>query len=107
MLKPIYYTSRMIQGPKERYSDIEKVTLAFMTTARKLRAYFFSHRVMLQTNMPLRQVLGKPDMSGRMVKWVIELNEYDVDFEPRVAIKAQALADFIQESTRVDLGGKY
>lgn len=38
---------------------------------------------------------------------VVELNEYDVDFEPRVAIKAQVLANFIQETTRVDLGGKF
>ncbi|XP_057766647.1 uncharacterized protein LOC130987060 [Salvia miltiorrhiza] len=35
-----------------------------------------------------------------MVKWAVELGEYDVEYEPRMAIKAQALADFIQETTR-------
>ncbi|XP_057780009.1 uncharacterized protein LOC130998614 [Salvia miltiorrhiza] len=35
-----------------------------------------------------------------MVKWAVELGEYDVEYEPRTAIKAQALADFIQETTR-------
>lgn len=39
-------------------------------------------------------------MLGRMVKWAIELSEYDVEFEPRAAIKAQALADFMQKTTR-------
>ncbi|XP_057790920.1 uncharacterized protein LOC131008033 [Salvia miltiorrhiza] len=34
-----------------------------------------------------------------MVKWAIELSEYDVDFESRTTIKAQALADFVQETT--------
>ncbi|XP_057786780.1 uncharacterized protein LOC131004173 [Salvia miltiorrhiza] len=35
-----------------------------------------------------------------MVKWAVELGKYDVEYEPRMAIKAQALADFIQETTR-------
>ncbi|XP_057803219.1 uncharacterized protein LOC131018518 [Salvia miltiorrhiza] len=35
-----------------------------------------------------------------MVKWAVELGEYDVEYEPITAIKAQALADFIQETTR-------
>lgn len=91
----------MIQGLEARYSDTEKATLAVMVTARKLRHYFLSHKVVVRTNIPLKQILGKPDLSGRMVKWAIELSEYNVDFETRTAIKAQALADFLQETTRV------
>lgn len=46
--------------------------------------------------------MGRPDLSGRMVKWaVVELGEYDVEFEPITAIKAQALVDFIQELARL------
>jgi len=32
-----------------------------------------------------------------MVKWAIELAPYGINYEPRRAIKAQALADFITE----------
>jgi len=32
-----------------------------------------------------------------MVKWAIELAPYDIKYEPRRAIKAQALANFIAE----------
>lgn len=35
-----------------------------------------------------------------MVKWAIELSEYDVEFEARTTIKVQALTDFLQETTR-------
>ncbi|XP_057770645.1 uncharacterized protein LOC130990428 [Salvia miltiorrhiza] len=98
--RPIYFVSRVIQGPELNYSEIEKATLAVMVTARKLRPYFLSHRVVVRTALPFRQVLGRPDLSGRMVKWAVELGEYDVEYEPRMAIKAQALADFIQETTR-------
>ncbi|XP_075521386.1 uncharacterized protein LOC142554609 [Primulina tabacum] len=32
-----------------------------------------------------------------MVKWTVELGEYDIEYKPRVAIKAQALTDFLIE----------
>nr|XP_027086382.1 uncharacterized protein LOC113708109 [Coffea arabica] len=49
------------------------------------------------TDQPLKQILSKPEASGRMVRWAVELSEYDLSFQPRTAIKAQALADFIAE----------
>ncbi|XP_073129012.1 uncharacterized protein [Henckelia pumila] len=38
-----------------------------------------------------------PDASGRLVKWSVELGEYDIEYQPRKAIKAQALSDFLTE----------
>jgi hypothetical protein len=37
----------------------------------------------------------------RMVKWAIELAEFDLQFAPQHAIKSQALADFVAEWTSV------
>jgi len=34
-----------------------------------------------------------------MVQWAIELSQFDIEYHPRTAIKAQALADFITEFT--------
>ena len=39
------------------------------------------------------------DASGRLLKWAVELNTFDLAFDPRKAIKVQALADFIVELT--------
>ncbi|GAV59952.1 hypothetical protein CFOL_v3_03483, partial [Cephalotus follicularis] len=50
------------------------------------------------TDKPLRQVLAKPDTSGRLIKWSVELGEYDVKFEARPAIKSQVLADFVGDN---------
>jgi hypothetical protein len=36
---------------------------------------------------------------GRIVKWSVELGEFDLEFCPRQAIKSQILADFISEWT--------
>ncbi|XP_065630412.1 uncharacterized protein LOC136067902 [Quercus suber] len=43
--------------------------------------------------------MGKPEAAGRMVQWAIELSQFNVEYHPRTAIKAQALADFIAEFT--------
>ncbi|XP_016168857.1 uncharacterized protein LOC107611447 [Arachis ipaensis] len=43
------------------------------------------------------QVLQKPDLAGRMMTWAIELSQYDLRYESRHAIKAQAMADFLVE----------
>lgn len=35
------------------------------------------------------------DTSDRLLRWATELSEYDMEFYPRTAIKAQALEDFV------------
>ncbi|CAL8164336.1 unnamed protein product [Prunus armeniaca] len=41
----------------------------------------------------------KPETFGRLVKWAIELREFDVQFKPRPGEKGQAVANFISELT--------
>jgi len=48
-------------------------------------------------DLPIYKVLQKPEVASRMVRWVVELSEFDVQYEPRGSIKGQAYADFIVE----------
>ncbi|XP_040374696.1 uncharacterized protein LOC121052853 [Rosa chinensis] len=95
---PVYYAGKGYTGAESRYPDIEKVALALLVSARKLRHYFQAHSITVFTNHPLRQVLQKPETSGRLIKWAIELGEFDIKYQPRTAIKGQAAVDFISES---------
>ena len=44
-----------------------------------------------------------------MVQWAIELSQFDIEYKPRTAIKAQALVDFVAEFTitNPDLKAEY
>ncbi|XP_016164260.1 uncharacterized protein LOC107606747 [Arachis ipaensis] len=97
--QPIYFVSRALQGAELRYSKLEKLVLTLLTSSRRLRQYFQGHRVVVRTDQAIRQVLQKPDLAGRMMTWAIELSQYDFQYEPRHAIKAQAMADFLVEVT--------
>ncbi|KAL0438686.1 UNVERIFIED_CONTAM: hypothetical protein Slati_2351600 [Sesamum latifolium] len=65
---PIYYVSKVLNGAEGRYTPIKKMALALVVTARRLHSYFLSHPIGVKTNTPLKQTLGKPDTSERLVK---------------------------------------
>ena len=97
--KSVYYTSRALRGAKERYPQIEKLAFALITASRKLRHYFQAHIINVMTDHPLKKAMNKLEAAGRLIQWVVELSEFDIRYQPRHAIKAQALADFITEFT--------
>lgn len=78
---------------------LEKISLAVMIAARKLRPYFDAHTIQVLSNHPLEKALQKLDTPGRLLRWAVELSELEVEHKPRTAIKAQALADFIVEAS--------
>ncbi|KAK3038390.1 hypothetical protein RJ639_030290 [Escallonia herrerae] len=100
--RPVYYISKVLQDVETRYPRIDKVALALVISARKLRPYFQSHTVVVLTDQPLGKVLQSPDASGILVNWSVELGEFDIKYKPRTTINAQALSDFVVECTIPD-----
>nr|POE58897.1 gypsy retrotransposon integrase-like protein 1 [Quercus suber] len=78
---------------------MEKLAFALITASRKLRHYFQAHVINVMTDCPLKKVTNKLEAAGRLIQWAVELSEFDIKYQPRHAIKAQALADFIAEFT--------
>ena len=98
----VYYTSQAFQGAKAKYSHMEKMAFSLIVASRKLRLYFQAHSIIVMTNQPIRKAMSKLDAAGRMVQQAIELSQFDIEYRPRIAIKAQALVDFIMEFTLPD-----
>ena len=49
------------------------------------------------TDHPLKKAMNNLEAVGRLIQWAVELSEFDIRYQPRHAIKAQALTDFIAE----------
>ena len=99
MQQPVYYCSRALRGAEEKYPKMEKLILVLVTTSRKLQPYFQAHTVEVPIEYPMKQTLHKPEISGRLIKWAIELSEFDIRYKPRTTVKEQILVYFIMEFT--------
>jgi hypothetical protein len=67
---------------------------ALLVTSRKLWNYYQAHKIKVVSAFPLSKIL-------RIIKWSIELGEFDLKFCPRQAIKSQVITDFVSEWTEI------
>ena len=76
---------------------IEKVALALITLARRLKLYFQSNQVVVKMNYVIKQVLRNPELVGMMVAWFVELSKFDIQYQPRGLMKIQFMDAFLAE----------
>ncbi|GJR93347.1 reverse transcriptase domain-containing protein [Tanacetum coccineum] len=99
---PIYFVSLALQGPEINYTPMEKLILALVSASKRLKRYFQAHTIIVITDQPIKQILSNPEVTGRLLKWSFELEEYDIHYRPRTSVKGQILADFIVERPKDD-----
>jgi RNase H-like domain found in reverse transcriptase len=86
----------MMVGAEHGYSPIEKHCLALIFAVKKLRHYMLAHKVIIISKVdPLKYLMTRPMLTGRLAKWAIILTEFDITYMPQKAIKGQASADFL------------
>ena len=81
---------------------MEKLAFALVMVARKLKPYSQTHTIVVLTDQPLKRAISSFEAAGRMALWVIELSEFDIQYDPRTTVKGQAVADFIAEYTQLE-----
>ena len=74
---------------------MEQTALALRSATQKLHPYFQAYLVVVLTDQPLCNILHKSDLTGRMLQWAIELSEYGIEYQPRLSMKGQVMADFV------------
>nr|GEX81974.1 reverse transcriptase domain-containing protein [Tanacetum cinerariifolium] len=94
---PVYFMSRALQDPELNYTPMEKLVLALVCAAKRLRRYFQVHPIVVITDQPIKQVISRPDVAGQLQKWSVMLREHNIIYRSWTYVKGQILADFIVE----------
>ncbi|KAG9458349.1 hypothetical protein H6P81_002857 [Aristolochia fimbriata] len=96
--RSLYYLSRMLEGTELNYTQIEKTCLALVFAIQKLWHYLFPHSMNLISRAdPLKYIMSRPILSGRLAKWALLLSKFEINFVPQHTIKGQALANFLAD----------
>ena len=81
------------------YSIIEKACLAVVFASHKLRHYILTHTMWLVAKIdPLKYFLSKASLIGRLVKWVMILSEFDIQYVELKSIKGHVIADQLEDT---------
>jgi hypothetical protein len=78
---------------------MENVMYAVLMASRKLQHYFQSYDIIVPSSQPLKDIIRKREVLGRIGKWAAELNKFVIEFVHRSSIQSQALANFIADWT--------
>lgn len=63
----VYFVRKVLKGAETHYQKIEQLALAVVMTAKKLRQFFQGHPIIVKINYPIKRILKKPDLLGRMM----------------------------------------
>jgi hypothetical protein len=99
----VYYLSRNLVGPQLKYSHVEKLALDVVHAVQRLQHYIFLCRttVVADVNLfqyiPTRRIIG-----GKHNKWIVILQEFDLDFDSTKSKKSLVFAELISDFPRLD-----
>jgi hypothetical protein len=77
----IYYLSHGLIGPELNYSHVEKLSLAVVHVVQRLRHYILLRKTIVVVNVnPFQYILTQRIIGGKYNKWIVILQEFDLDF---------------------------
>ena len=77
--RAIYYLSKRMLEYECKYLMIERLCLALVWATRRLRHYVTEYSILLVSRLdPLRYLFDKPVLTGRLMRWLVLLTEFDI-----------------------------
>ena len=63
------------------YIMIERLCLALVWATRRLRHYVIEYSILLVSRLdPLRYLFDRPILTGRLMRWLVLLIEFDIQY---------------------------
>jgi hypothetical protein len=79
-----------------KYKHEEKLALAFVLTVQKLRHYILLHTTKVITDSnPMQYILSRRQFNDKFSRWIIILQEYDLEFSKPKSKKALILTELV------------
>jgi hypothetical protein len=79
-LNVIQYASRLFNDDQKNYATTEKEFLAIVFACGKFRYYIINSKVKVHTDhQALRHLFVKKDAKPRLIRWVLLLQDYDLE----------------------------
>ncbi|KAK8658759.1 hypothetical protein V6N13_036953 [Hibiscus sabdariffa] len=92
---PIYYASKTLNDALVNYTTTEKELLAVIVAFDKFRSYLIGVKVTVYTDhSAIKYLLSKKDAKPRLIRWILLLQEFDIEIIDRKGTKNQ-LADHL------------
>jgi len=90
LVHPIYYASRTLSGAQLNYTVTEKEMLAVVFAFDKFRSYLIGSKVIVYTDhATLRYLIAKKESKPRLIRWVLLLQEFDLEIRDRKGAENQ------------------
>jgi hypothetical protein len=82
---PVAFSSKQLSAAERNYTTTEHECLAMIFSVKKYRHYLLLNPVVFFVDhMAIRYLVNKPELSGRLARWVLLLTEFDytVQYKP-------------------------
>jgi hypothetical protein len=93
----IYYLSRGLVGPELNYSHIEKLVLAAVHAVQRFYHYvLFRKTTIIVVVKPFQYMLTRRVIGGKISRWIIILQEFDLEFVSANSKKSLVFTDLFR-----------
>ncbi|GJX06680.1 reverse transcriptase domain-containing protein [Tanacetum coccineum] len=85
---PIYFASKTLNPAQQKYTVTEKELMAVVFAFDKFRSYLILSKTIVHTDhSALRHLFKKQDAKPRLIRWILLLQEFDIEIKDRKETK--------------------